>query len=524
MLPRWIPALVIAWMSGAAVAADEPASVAKVTYVTTSSVYVDAGTAEGLRAGHRLEVVRDGQVVAVLELKDVTTHRASCSVVERTSDPVVGDAVRFVPVPESPVPPPDTGSSEVPPGFESSRAPSRDLGIHGLIGMSYLAISDRASGTGYSQPALLLQVNGSAIAGSPWYLAADLRARRTTRDLSDGTSAENDATRVYRLALSRRGREDPWAVTIGRQYAPTLAAVSIFDGVSVEYVRPRWGAGLFGGTQPDPEDFGYSEQVTDYGVYASFRGLPNPRHGWQLSTAVIGSYDDGELNREYLYLQGNYAGPVFSIYAAEEVDFNRGWKKDEGADSVELTGSFVTTRFQAGRKVALLAGFDNRKNVRLWRDHETPITEFDDAFREGVWAGLFVQPAPRLSFGLDGRTNGGGSAGDSSSYSVSFGANGYTRHSLGFNTRVTDYATDRVEGQLYALDFGLSLSSRVHALLGGGQRDENGASGVSSNLTWYGVDLDLTLGRHWYLLIAGERTDGDFEQDQQLYTALSYQF
>ena len=43
----------------------EAAATARVTYVTPSSVYVDAGSAEGLRTGHRLEVVRDGRVVAV---------------------------------------------------------------------------------------------------------------------------------------------------------------------------------------------------------------------------------------------------------------------------------------------------------------------------------------------------------------------------------------------------------------------------------------------------------------------------
>jgi len=524
ILPRWVPALAIAWTAATPVAAEDSAAVAKVTYVTTSSIYVDAGTAEGLRAGHRLEVVRDGQVVAVLELKDVTTHRASCRVLEKTSDPVVGDTVRFVPDATPLAPDAGAAAAGTPPGPDSSRARSRDVGIHGRIGVSYVAISDRTTGTGYSQPALLLQINGSAIAGSPWYVAADLRARRTYRDLSDGTSVEDDGTRLYRLALSRRGQSDPWAVTIGRQYSPTLAAVNIFDGVSAEYVRPKWGVGLFGGTQPDPEDFGYSEQITDYGAFATFRGIPAPRHGWQVSTAVIGSYDDGELNREYLYLQGNYNGPVFSIYAAEEVDFNRGWKADEGADSVEVTGSFVTMRFQAGRKVALLTGLDNRKNVRLWRDHETPVTEFDDAFREGIWAGLFVQPAPRLSFGFDGRTNGGGSAGDSTSYSASFAVNGYTRRSLGFNTRATQYSNDRVEGSLYALGFSFGLAPGVYAVIGGGQRDESGVAGVPANLTWYGVDIDVTLGRHWYLLLAGERTDGDFEDDQQFYSTLSFQF
>ena len=149
---------------------------------------------------------------------------------------------------------------------------------------------------------------------------------------------------------------------------------------------------------------------------------------------------------------------------------------------------------------------------------------FDDAFRQGVWAGVYYQPAPRFRIGLDGRTNSGGSAGNSDSYGMTFGANGFTRRNLGFNSRVTQYANDRVDGWLYAADFGFGLSSGIYVRLGGGRRDEDSVAGIADTLNWYGVDIDFTLGRHWYLLIAAERTAGDFEEDEQIFTTLSYQF
>ena len=43
-------------------------------------------------------------------------------------------------------------------------------------------------------------------------------------------------------------------------------------------------------------------------------------------------------------------------------------------------------------------------------------------------------------------------------------------------------------------------------------------------MVWYGLDLDVFLGRRWFLLLSAERTDGDFEEVDQYYTRLSYRF
>ena len=49
-----------------------------VTYVTGSTVYIGAGADDGLGPGDRVELVRDGEVVATLEIEEVSNHRATC--------------------------------------------------------------------------------------------------------------------------------------------------------------------------------------------------------------------------------------------------------------------------------------------------------------------------------------------------------------------------------------------------------------------------------------------------------------
>ncbi len=95
---------------------------------------------------------------------------------------------------------------------------------------------------------------------------------RTDRARDDGR------TRVYRLNVSHQAVGSPLRVSLGRQVSPDLASVSLFDGALAEYGRATVAWGLFGGTQPDPESYGYSTRVLEYGTYArvqSPQGTPS---------------------------------------------------------------------------------------------------------------------------------------------------------------------------------------------------------------------------------------------------------
>jgi hypothetical protein len=500
----------------------EPPATARVTYVTGSTVYLDAGSRQGLVEGQRLRLVRGETPVATIEVRELSSRRAACAIVERSVDPEVGDRVQFRPA--SPAEP-ELASEQA--AIDPEHARSRGAVFNGRIGLRYLLIRDR-TGTAddLSQPALDLYVNGMGIAGPAWGFSVDVRTRRTYRDLSDGTRDRQDRTRAYRAVVMRRGISDPWNFAIGRQVSPALAAVSIFDGVSAEYTRPRWSVGLLSGSQPDAEDFGYSTDIREHGVYYQYRGRPVAGRTWQLTTGLIGSYQESEVNREFFYLQGRYTSRRFAAYLAQEVDYNRGWKAEAGEETIAPTSTYINLRYRVASNVSLVGGFDNRRNVRLYRDRITPETEFDDTFRRGVWVGTYATFLRRYSLGLDARTSGGGDFGDADAYTLSFGVNGISRTNVTLRARSSLYTNDRMEGRLHALTAGIALSSRVYLQAVGGLRTEEDLLGIDidNDVSWYGIDLDIGLGRRWYLVISAERTDGQLEQIDQLYTSLSYRF
>lgn len=519
---RALPLAALAALAfGAPRAAAGETVAAKVTYVTASSVYVSAGRDDGLEVGRRLTLRRGDEVVATVEVTEVSTHRASCRIVERVLDPAVGDLAPFEPAAVA------SAVQEAGPPAPPARRALRGDGIHGRVGARYMAVVDRTNEVGdYSQPALDLRLDARAVGGTSWGFAVDARARRTLYDSSSDSPADDTRTRVYRAAAHRGGDDEPWSFTLGRQYAPALSAVSIFDGLSAVYRRPRWDVGALAGTQPDVEDWGYATDVTEYGGWFRLHGDAQAAGRWSLTTGLIGSYEGSEVNREFLYLQGRLVGPRWTAFATQEVDYNRDWKSDAGEDTISPTSTYAGVSWRAGSRLTLHGGFDNRRNVRLYRDRETPETEFDDTFRRGVRAGATLRAGRHMSFGLDGWSSRRDEAGDARSYTARAGFRQLGGGRLDVDGRATRYENDRVEGWLYSAGLGLPLGASVWLSAQGGVRQEDDLVGLSDgeDQSWFGLDADFALGRAWYLTASAERTSGDRDEVDLLYLTLSFRF
>lgn len=497
---------------------------AQITYVTGKSVYVDAGKSQGLLPGTSIEVLRDGEVIATLAVTEATSTKASCSIVESRLTPEVGDKVRF----SISAPAGAAVAATDEPAASGRRARRGGLPVRGRIGVQYLAFRDGTNDhADYSQPALDLRLDAAGLGSGNWGFHVDARARRITRNLVGGGSDDENRTRVYRLSVDRGTRSDPWSFALGRQYSPSLANVALFDGISAAHNRGRWSVGLFSGSEPDSEDFGYNGDLRQHGVYYDLHSAESSAHRWSVTTGLVGAYDGGEIDREFAYVQTRWIGEKLLGYLVQEIDINRDWKKDEaGESSFEPTSTMVSLRYRVRDGIDLVGGFDNRRRVRLLRDRITPATQFDDEFRRGFWGGANFRFAKRLSLSLDGRMNSGDPSGDSDAFTGKFGVNRLTHRNLSLHLRATRFTNEMLEGWLYSGDAGLDLGSRVYLRLEAGVRDEESLISPTQDdsLSWISLDVDVNLSRRWYLLMALEHSSGDLEEYDQLFTRLSYRF
>lgn len=492
---------------------------ARVTYLTSATAYLDAGRDEGLAVGARLTVRRTGTAIGELVVTDLSTHRAAASIARADVPLVVGDSAWYLPAAGAP-----------PEAVASAPTATRRRGtlpVHGRVGVRYLYSRGVDGLRTLSQPALDLRLDGAAMGGTPIGVSVDVRARWTNSGGAGVVTTSDELARVYQATLFYDRAGGPVRAVIGRQMSPTLATVSFLDGVLLEARGRSWSVGVLGGTEPDPVTFGWSGSVRDVGGYAQWRSRPGTSRRWTASVGAMGSYTEGHANREFAFVQAGYTDARLTAFLAQEVDYYRPWKVAAGEPSaISPTSTYANVRVRVLDALSVAAGYDNRRNVRLFRDAVSPETEFDDAFRRGAWGSILLRPARRLLLGFEGRTSGGGEAGNADAYSLTAGTTGLGRMALSLRGRGTRYRSASADGWLASLALGAVPTARVSLELNGGLRsDRNPANDPpTSQLWWVGGYVDIALRRSLYLTLSGTHEQGGLDANDQAYGALSYRF
>jgi hypothetical protein len=523
---RWTGWLLSLTVLAAPAAAQDSAAVrtARISYLTGTSAYVDAGRLDGLREAARVEVVRGGAIIGVLRVAYLASHRASCDIISTTAPLVVGDAVRFVAAPAA-------RDSSV--AARTPRATARpDTGrsrpaLRGRVGVEYFATWQRSATTGrLTEPALQLRLDGPPMGAPALNLAVDVRARGTRTLLPDGSVVSDDRNRVYQAALALNTPGSPARITVGRQISGNLASIGLFDGVLAELHQADWSSGVFTGSQPEPLQLGWSGSVFELGGYTQRHSEPGARTQWALTLGASGSYEAAHVNREFAFFQGSFSNQRVSTFLTQEVDYYRAWKLLPGMQTISPTSTFAIAKYRVTERVTLDAGFDNRRNVRLYQDVTNPETAFDATFREGAWVGAWVQVTRPLRLGFDARSSAGGPAGHAAAYTVSLGADRVTRLGLSVRTRTTRYTNPVLKGWLQSVALSGEPNLWTHVELNGGVRLEQDPLAVPSSFDvgWLGANLDVTVARAWYLLFSATRQRGGADSYDQVYGGLSFRF
>lgn len=528
-------------------AAATTAATTRVSYLAGGSVYLAAGRLEGLAEGDTLQAVNDGKVVAFLIVRYLSSHRAACDTLEAIAMPAVGDEVWYQARTLPAAPPGDglgaepapltadttgiagapdsttdaAGGHDVVAPPDARSAAHRAGRLRGRIGARYLVV-DPDAGAGYSQPALDLKLDGANLGGMPLDVGVDVRSRRTYHG-APGVADDGEA-RVYRMSATFHDAPGHRRLTVGRQLSPSLAAVSLFDGALIEYAGQRWSGGLFSGAQPDPFSWAMSGDIIQHGGFVGLRGRQGARR-WSATTGGIASFDHGQVNRQFAFVAGSYLDPRLSLSLAEELDLNTRWKRAMGEPALSLTSTFMSARAQLTRAASLNAGYDNRRNVRLYRDRLTPETEFDDRYRQGAWVGSSLGLLGHLRVGADGRWSGGGRGGDYRSWSVNTEASRLPWLQADLRWRSTHFSATTAHGWLHAAGLAVRPWGPTRVELNGGERSsDDGLALIHTRLRWEGADLDVGLAGHWYLLLSGEHDHGDGSDAVQGHASLSWLF
>jgi hypothetical protein len=398
-------------------------------------------------------------------------------------------------------------------------------GVGGRLGIRFLAMDNRSSGgRDFTRPEVDARVSGQRIRGSGFGLdvRVDSRARFMANQL--GSTGREFQTRVYRAAGTWQSSQDRWRIAAGRLNSPDLPQVSIFDGALGEHLRGVWSFGVFSGSQPDPHRMGYSSFIREYGGFAKIEKRGETAAGWSLTSGAVASYHRGEVDREYLFLQWNGNTERWSTNLSQEIDFNRAWKRRAGEKAFSLTSTYGYCQFRPIESWALEAGSDDRRNIRFYRDKETPETQFDDSHQRGYWGGVMKSFARRYQFALRARVS--DSAFSRRTHSVNLTSSGSwpTLGALRVRLRNTQYDNGRLSGWLHTISAGGSIGSRMSLDVTQGVRRERSDVPVIDVIHWTEIDADLSLGRSWSLSLSAEINRGSNDDHRMYYSGLRWRF
>jgi hypothetical protein len=462
--------------------------------------------------------VRGGQPIASLVAEFVSSSRASCRVDSASAPLAIGDSVWWVPVRVT------TGATAAGVASTTTRPRSSSAtSLRGRVGLRYLVL-DPGFGTPLTQPALDLRLDGQHVQGSPFGIAVDVRAQRSS-STSFSATASGNVTRVYQAALIFNPLNTPTRITVGRQFATALSSVGLFDGVSIDFDHPRWSIGAFGGNEPDQTTFGMSGDTREYGAYLALHNRPLSSPLWSFTLGGVGAYSLGQIDREFAFARVTYNDRRFSLYATQELDINRDWRAASEGSSTTPTATFVTALLALTDGLSLTAGVDNRRNVRLYRDFLTPEISFDDSFRQGEWGGaMFNSGHVRMS--ADYRTSSGGTSGRTESITGAFSLYRLTPLQIGLHVRATTFNGTLSNGRLQSGSFEINPFSFLRFEVSGGTRDSSLPLDAASatHLTWSGLDADIGIGRSIYLMLSTYRETGTNDHSVQSFASLSYRF
>jgi hypothetical protein len=345
----------------------------RVRYVSSDLIYIEAGTAAGLREGMRLTIKRPGpgesplQVIPIAELVviSVASTSAACEIV-RADMPIQPGDLAFIDVRDLVV---QTAESSATPVYAQlvefrdedpleeelreniPKPPLREVNhFGGRIGFEQDAIIDRSSrGMNSNQQGITFRFDFTKIGNSNWSLDGYWRARVSSRKRDPLQESLTDVLhRVYHFSLRYDSPQSRYTAGFGRLLVPWASSLSTLDG---GYFGRKIGRattlGLFAGSTPDPTAWNYAPDRQLGGVFTNFQAGSFDTARYTGTAGIAFSRLHWKPERQFLFAEnGILIGRKVALHHNVEVDY-QSRAQFSSLQRLLLSRSFFTARVQA---------------------------------------------------------------------------------------------------------------------------------------------------------------------------------
>jgi len=380
--------------------AQKQTQTGKLTYVTSTTAYVDLGTNHGFDLGDTLHVMKGKKEVADLVVTNIASKSMSTSIVSKSVQILAGDEVHGIGRHQK-------EKQSVLLKFDSTALTQEPLSkkststvatvkatgpegtqFRGRVSLQYYALaSNTTAGFDFSQPALALNMTAENLLDLPlqFSLYSNHRYDARSQENRSGNAADRLTNRVYQFAFEYGHNDAPFSTTVGRFLAPAIGGVGTFDGVMVIARNAGWEAGLVGGSQP-----GYSKSEVNFddpkmAAYIGYTAGDYQSTRYQGSLAYAQTYKTKSLDRGFVYMQHIVSFENFvSLYQNANIDLY-----DMTNGSVEtkphLSDFFLSSTYRPIRWLSVNGSYAVRRNVYYLRSF-AGISDslFDKSFQQNT--------------------------------------------------------------------------------------------------------------------------------------------
>ena len=329
----------------------------RIKFITEGAVYLNGGSAAGLKEGQKLVVKRSiaatqpsseksmpaatTGVLATLTIISVASASAVCEITTSTAPLQIGDMAQLsqeeVKTEEEKVKASglrtypqivtfDLGDPVMTEARDSvPRPPSPEINrMRGRIGVEYGSIfvhnnpSSRNMETG-----VVAHLDMTRIGGSYWNFSGYWRGRFTSETGGAQTATLTDLiNRTYHLSLTYDNPDSQLLAGVGRLYLPWASSLDTIDG---GYFGRKYGEhfrlGVFAGSTPDPSSYDYNPDGKLGGTFVNYERGSYDALRFTTTLGIAVSAIDWHAQRQFLFAEtGIFFKRYFALYDSMQVD------------------------------------------------------------------------------------------------------------------------------------------------------------------------------------------------------------
>ena len=366
----------------------------KVTFKSTSNVYVRFISTEDINTGDSLFLYTSGSFEPVLVVKQKSSSSCVCSQLgDSTID--IGQTIAFFPK--------NNSKNEKKPNIinkdksldqvsisdslenDTLKDKTKKQLLNGRLTFSTNASLNPDQKNNFQRIRTAFSMNIQNIKNSD-FSAQTYLTYRHRYGIDQNVSGFYDDFKVFTFAL----QYDPgkkYSFSIGRKINNNIANMGAIDGVQAEYRLGKYEMGTFAGTRPDMTNYSFNSSLAQFGAYI-VRNDQTSSGTAQTSIAFAEQQNHFKTDRRFLYIQHNNAlAKNIFLFLSSELDL---FKKINGIISNQptLTSVYFSLRYRLRKNLSFSSSYDNRRNIIFY---ESNLTYIDQLLAQETRQGFRIQ-------------------------------------------------------------------------------------------------------------------------------------